>query len=262
MEELPRWFVVVAAFSMGAVLGSFSNVVVYRLPRSRSLVSPGSSCPECGAPIAWYDNIPVISFLILRGKCRKCGAPISIRYPIVELIAAASWGLVGWRFGLTAALPAYLVFVTVLVILSFIDLEHRRLPNLVLGPAAVTGIVLLLIATLVEGDWSSFRDAAFGAAIYGLPLLVIGLLFPSGMGGGDIKLAGYLGLHLGWLSLLHVVVGVMLGFILGGITGIALMASGKKGRKDPIPFGPFMALGSLISVLAGSALIRVWLGSL
>lgn len=262
MEELPRWFVIVAAFATGAVLGSFSNVVVYRLPRSRSLVSPGSSCPECGAPIAWYDNIPVISFLILRGKCRKCGAPISIRYPIVELIVAVSWGLVGWRFGLSAALPAFLVFVTALVILSFIDLEHRRLPNVVLGPAAIAGVVLLQIASVVEGDWSSLRDALIGAGIYGLPLLVIGLLFPSGMGGGDIKLAAYLGIHLGWLSLLHVVVGAMLGFILGGITGIALMVSGKKSRKDPIPFGPFMALGAVISVLAGSTLIRVWLGSL
>jgi leader peptidase (prepilin peptidase) / N-methyltransferase len=261
MEELSRWYVVIGAFAVGAVLGSFANVVIFRQPRSRSLVSPGSSCPECGAPIAWYDNIPLISYLVLGGRCRRCGAPISPRYPAVEFVTAAWWALVGWKFGITAVLPAFLVFATTLVILSFIDLEHRRLPNIILGPAAIAGVLLLGIAAAVQGDWISLRDAFLGAIVYGAPLLVIGLLFPAGMGGGDIKLAAYLGLHLGWLSLLHVVVGMIIGFMAAGLTGIVLMASGRKGRKDVIPFGPFMALGALISVAAGSWLLHLWLGT-
>lgn len=254
------WYLVLSCFLIGSVIGSFGNVVIYRLPRGDSLVRPRSACPECGEQIAWYDNLPLISYAVLRGRCRKCGAKISPRYPVVELLMAATWALVGWRVGLRPELPAFLVFAAVLVVLSFIDLEHRRLPNRIVGPATLAGLVLLAVAALVTRDWRSFIRAIVGCLAYGLPMLLLALAFPKGMGGGDVNLAAYLGLHLGWLSLSEVLVGAMTGFFLGGLIGIVLLAAGKKGRKDPIPFGPFMALGSFISLLWGSEILSLWLG--
>lgn len=262
MDSVPagEWLLPVAAFVFGAIFGSFANVVIHRVPARSSIVRPGSSCPSCGQAIAWYDNLPLISYVLLGGRCRNCRSRIGIRYPVVELITAVAWVLLILRLGIAPELPAYLLFATVLVILSFIDLEHGRLPNRIIWPAMMAGMVLLAAASVFIGNYRPLLDAAIGAAAYGLPLLGLGLAVPAGMGGGDVNLAGYLGLHLGWFSLLHVVVGAFSGFILGGLTGIALIALRLKGRKDKIPFGPFMALGALISVLAGSNLIRAWLG--
>jgi leader peptidase (prepilin peptidase)/N-methyltransferase len=254
------WYLVAACFLMGSAFGSFGNVVIHRLPRGLSLVRPRSACPECGAQILWYDNLPLVSFAVLRGRCRNCRARISRRFPVVVLLMASLWALVGWRIGLRPELPAFLAFTTVIVVLSFIDLEHRRLPNRIVGPATLAGLILLLIAAAVSGDWRSLVNAVVGAVAYGVPMLLLALAFPSGMGGGDVNLAAYLGLHLGWFSLLHVLVGAMSGFFLGGFVGIALLAARKKGRKDPIPFGPFMALGGFISALWGSEILRLWLG--
>jgi leader peptidase (prepilin peptidase)/N-methyltransferase len=173
---------------------------------------------------------------------------------------ASAWALVAWRLGLRPELLALLAFTSVIVVLSFIDLEHRRLPNRIVGPATLLGLALLLIAAAVSGEWNSLLTSILGALAYGVPMLLLALAFPSGMGGGDVNLAAYLGLHLGWFSLLHVLVGAMSGFFLGGAIGIALLAARKKGRKDPIPFGPFMALGGFISVLWGSEILRLWLG--
>lgn len=254
------WLLPAASFVLGAVFGSFANVVIYRVPAGLSIVRPGSNCPACNRPIPWYDNLPLLSYLVLRGRCRNCESRISIRYPIVEAVTAISWVLVVRRFGLEAELAAYLLFATVLVILSFIDLEHGRLPTRIIGPSMFAGVILLAAASLSKQDYKSLLDAALGSAAYGLPLLALALAVPRGMGGGDVNLAGYLGLHLGWLSLLHVVVGAFSGFVLAGFTGIALIVSRVKGRKDKIPFGPFMALGAFVAVLAGKSLIRIWLG--
>lgn len=168
------------------------------------------------------------------------------------------WALTALVVGLRPELPAFLAFVTVLVMLGAIDLEHRRLPNRILGPASIVAGVLLLAAAPFSG-WTPLLMALAGAAAYGGPMLLLGLAFPAGMGGGDIKLAGYIGLHLGWLGLLHVLVGAMAGFIVGGVVGVALLVAGRKGRKDPVPFGPAMAVGALVALFAGEVILRFWL---
>lgn len=256
---LPGWYFPVALFVLGTVVGSFANVVIYRLPKGISL-GGRSACPTCGNPIAWYDNIPLVSYLYLRGRCRACKSRIGMRYPLVELAVGSLWLVLFWRLGFGSVLPAFLAFATTLVILSAIDFEHHRLPNKILFPGALVAIVLLTIAAAVQGDWQRLLDSALGALGYGAPILAIGLAFPAGMGGGDIKLAAYLGLHLGWFGLWHVLVGALLGILLGGLSGSALLLFGIKGRKDPIPFGPFMAVGAIVSVLAGARILDFWLG--
>lgn len=246
------------ALFTGLAFGSFANVVVHRVPRSESIVAPGSACPSCGTPLAWYDNIPLLSFLVLKGRCRHCRATISVRYPLIEGLVGVLWGLTALVVGLRPELPAFLAFVTVLVMLGAIDLEHRRLPNRILGAASIVAGVLLLAAAPFSG-WTPLLMALAGAAAYGGPMLLLGLAFPAGMGGGDIKLAGYIGLHLGWLGLLHVLVGAMAGFIVGGVVGVALLVAGRKGRKDPVPFGPAMAVGALVALFAGEVILPFWL---
>lgn len=246
--------------AFGLVFGSFANVVVYRVPRGFSVVSPGSLCPGCEAPIAWYDNIPLLSYAVLRARCRNCGAPISVRYPLVELTTGLVWMLMVWRIGVHPELPAFLAFGTALVILSAIDIEHHRLPNKVLGPAAIVGVVTLVGGALIGHHWGNLERAGLGAVFYGLPLLVLGLAAPSAMGGGDVKFAPYLGAHLGWLGLRVVLAGGLLGLVAGGLGGVAALLIGGKGMKDPIPFGPFMALGALLAILVGTSVLRVYLG--
>ncbi len=258
---VPSWYVALVALSLGLALGSFANVVVYRVPRSKSIFSPSRSyCPSCGTSIGWYDNIPLFSYIWLRGRCRSCAEPISWQYPIVELATGVLWVLLTLRFGLVTALPAFLALGTTLVVLSVIDFEHRRLPNKILGPSAVLALGLFVLSAALSDDWGRLLFGFMGSVVYGLPLFLIALAVPKGMGGGDIKLGAYLGLHLGWLGLAHVAVGAILGFFTGAVAGVALIAAGKKGRKDPIPFGPFMALGALIAVLFGDPIVRAWLG--
>jgi leader peptidase (prepilin peptidase)/N-methyltransferase len=249
------------AFVFGVAFGSFANVVVFRVPRGFSVVSPGSLCPGCEQPIAWYDNIPLASYLVLRAKCRNCGVRISVRYLVVELLTGLVWAAMVWRIGLHPELPAYLAFATALVILSAIDVEHHRLPNKVLGPAAIVGAVLFLGAAAISGRWVDLEHAALGALFYGLPMLFIGLAAPSAMGGGDVKFAPYLGFHLGWLGLRLVLAGGLLGLVAGGLGGAAALLVGGKGMKDPIPFGPFMALGALVAILLGHSILSVYVGA-
>ena len=253
------WYPLFVAFLFGLSVGSFGNVVAYRVPRGLSIVKPRSACPNCGVEIAWHDNIPLVSYLWLRGRCRNCGEQISWRYPMLEFATGVLWVLLTLRFGLVAELPAFLVMGTAVVILSAIDFEHRRLPNKILGPAAIVGLSLLTFAGFT-GDWERFLFGLVGGLAYALPLFLIAVAVPKGMGGGDIKLAAYLGLHLGWLGLAYVGVGATLGFFFGAVAGVALIVAGKKGRKDPIPFGPFMALGALVAVFFGEPIVRAWLG--
>lgn len=256
---LPDWYLAVTAFVLGTVVGSFANVVIYRLPRGMSL-GGRSACPHCGNQIAWYDNIPLLSYIFLRGRCRVCKSRISLRYPLVELAVGVLWLAMLWRLGFRPALPAFLVFAATLVILSAIDLEHHRLPNKILLPGGIAGLVLLTVAAAFGSNWERLLGSGIGALAYGIPILAIALAFPAGMGGGDIKLAAYLGLHLGGFSLWHVLVGALVGIMLGGLSGTTLLVIGIKGRKDPIPFGPFMATGTIVSVLAGSQILDFWLG--
>lgn len=247
-------------FSFGAVFGSFANVVIHRLPRGESVVNPGSHCPNCGRSIAWFENIPVLSYAALRGRCKGCSLSISIRYPTVEALTGAACVVVALRIGLKPELPAFLTFVITLIILSAIDLEHRRIPNKVLGPASAAGAALLGVAAAVSGSPGSLAQVGLGAFAYGVPMLLIALVVPRGMGMGDVKLAAYLGGHLGWFSLLHVLVGAFLGFFLGSFVGVVLIALRRKTRKDGIPFGPSMAAGAVGALLLGTPIIGLWLG--
>lgn len=247
-------------FAAGLAAGSFANVVIYRVPAGESVVRPKSHCPHCGHDLAWHENIPVISYLWLRGRCSNCRKRISVRYPLVEALVGIAWLAMWLRVGFAAELPAFLVMVTVLIILATIDLEHRRIPNEILGPASIVAVLALAAAAMASGDPASLKDPAIGIFAYGLPLLGLAIAVPAGMGMGDVKLAGYLGWHLGWFSLLHVAVGAFTGFLLGAAAGLLLMAVGKKSRKSTIPFGPAMASGTLVAVLWGKALVAVWSG--
>lgn len=223
-------------------------------------MSPGSHCPNCGRSIAWFENIPVLSYVALRGRCKGCSLPISVRYPLVEALAGAACVVVALRIGLKPELPAFLMFMITLIILSAIDLEHRRIPNKVLGPASAAGAALLGVAAVVSGSPGSLARVGLGAVAYGVPMLLIAFVVPRGMGMGDVKLAAYLGGYLGWFSLLHVLVGAFLGFFLGSFIGVVLIALGRKTRKDGIPFGPSMAAGAVGALLLGTPIIRLWLG--
>src|SRR5581483_2228986 len=248
-------FLLVACGLVGLAVGSFLNVVIYRVPHKESVVKPRSRCPGCGTQLAERDNIPVLSWLLLRGKCRTCGEPISVRYPLVELLTGVLFVTAGLRFGYDWVLPAYLVFFASLVAITFIDLEHYIIPNRVLYPRLVIAIPLLVLAAGVQDQWDNLERALIGAALAWAFFLILHLISPRGMGFGDVRLSFLLGLFLGWLDLRHVFLGVFFGFLLGSIVGIALMALRRRGRKDHIPFGPFLAAGAVIAVLFGSTIL-------
>ena len=240
---------------VGLLVGSFLNVVIARVPAGESVVQPRSRCPRCGAEIGARDNIPVLSWLLLRGRCRNCAEPISIRYPVVELAHAALWVVMLWRFGWSWELPAYLYFASVGLALAVIDLDTKRLPNPLTLPSYVVIGALLLLPAVADGQWAAYLTAWLGAlALFGFYFL-LAVVYPSGMGFGDVKLAGVLGLVLGWLGWSILLVGGFLGFLLGAVVGGALMAVRKAGRKSKIPFGPFMLAGATLAILWGG---QVW----
>lgn len=245
---------------LGLVIGSFLNVVIYRVPRKESLVRPRSRCPGCETQLAERDNVPVISWLLLRGRCRACGEPISVRYPLVELATATLFVAAALRFGSSWALPGFLLFFSSLLAISVIDLDLYIIPNRIVYPTLMAGGVLLILAAVLEPDLRGLRDAGLGALIAWGSLFVIHVISPAGMGFGDVRLSAVIGLFLGWLSLAHVLLGLFLGFLLASVVGIALILAGRRGRKDRVPFGPFLAGGAVIAVLAGDPLLRLYLG--
>jgi len=249
-------FVALACGLLGLAVGSFLNVVIWRVPRKESVVTPRSMCPACGAPIRAVDNIPVLSWIVLRGKCRDCGAAIAVRYPLVELSCGALFAGVGARFSDSlAALPVYLVFAAALLALSVIDLEYYRLPNRIVYPLAIAMPVLLVIPAVADGDFSSLgRALAAGFAAFA-GLFLLHLISPRGMGLGDVKLAFPLGVALGWLGWGHVAFGLLLGFLYGSVLAIALVAFRLRSRRDAVPFGPFLAAGAMTMVLWGWPII-------
>ena len=255
-------FLIAGCVLLGLLIGSFLNVVIWRVPRGESVVSPPSACPECGHEIRWYDNIPVISWLVLSGKCRDCGASISGRYPLVELGTGLVFGYMAWIFGYSWELPAFLYLAAISVALGLIDLDVKRLPNVIVLPSYLVAGALLLLPAVVTPAWDSYLNAWLGAvALFGFYFL-LAFIYPAGMGFGDVKLAGVLGLYLGWLGWGTVIVGGFLGFLLGAVVGVAMMLGRRAGRKTMIPFGPFMLVGALIAIGAGDAVTDWYVGLL
>jgi leader peptidase (prepilin peptidase) / N-methyltransferase len=241
---------VVAAGLFGALIGSFLNVVAHRVPLGESLVSPGSRCPECGAPVKAYDNVPVVSWLLLRGRCRNCGAPISPRYPLVELATALAFAAVVAVRGFDDDLVLELPFVAALIALAAIDYDHKLLPNKIVYPLAAYGV----IATLLVDQDDLVENLVAGAGAFAFLLLAV-LAYPRGMGMGDVKLAGAMGLFLG----LSIVPALLVAFLSGTVVGVVILArEGAAGRKKAVPFGVFLALGGIAGVLAGPELIQVY----
>ena len=250
---------------LGLVVGSFLNVVIHRAPTGASVVRPRSACPGCGTEIRARDNVPVVSWLVLRGRCRDCQAPISGRYPAVELgtglLFAATFLLLEGR-GLESAVPAYLYLAGISVALAAIDLDTHRLPNAIVLPSYPVLAALLVVATAIEGDWWSLARAGIGGAALWFFYFLVMIAKPGGMGFGDVKLAGLLGGALAWLGRGSLAVGAFGAFLVGGLFAVGLLARGRAGRKSKIPFGPWMILGAWLGIFAGEPLWRAYLGIL
>lgn len=243
-----------AAFGglVGLIVGSFLNVVAYRLPRRESLVSPGSHCPNCGVAVKPYDNVPVLGWLLLRGRCRACHAKISARYPLVEALTAALAIAVVLVKHSPHDIALGLVLVAVLVPVALIDLDHHLIPNRIMAPAAFAAVAIGLIT-----DPAGVPQQLIWGAGAGAFLLVFALAYPRGMGMGDVKLAAVLGLFLGRSVAVALLVGVFAGAILGGM--IIARVGVARGRKTAVPFGPFLALGAVVALLAGPAIVHWYL---
>jgi leader peptidase (prepilin peptidase)/N-methyltransferase len=266
-------FIAALAGIFGLLVGSFLNVVIYRVPIAKSVVHPPSACPNCGHGIAAYDNVPVLSWLALRGKCRNCSTPISARYPLVELGTGLFFFVVALPLagqfsyaqptveviasGLT--LVAFLYLAAISVALAFIDLEHHRLPDAIVLPSYLVGIILLGTAAILTADYSALIRAGIGLAAMAVAYFLLAFLWKGSMGLGDVKLAGVLGLFLGWSGWGSLLVGAFGAFILGGIFGLVLILLRKTTRKSGIPFGPWMVLGAWIGILFGN---QLWTGYL
>lgn len=247
----------VLAGLLGLLVGSFLNVVIWRVPRGESVVRPRSACPACGEPIQARDNVPVVSWLLLGGRARCCGARIAVRYPMVEATTAVAFAAVAVWLGLPWALPAFLYLAAISIALALIDVDVHRLPDVIVLPSYLVGAALLGLASLAEHDPGALVRAGLGAlAMLALYFLLV-LIYPAGMGLGDVKLAGVLGMYLGWLGWGPLVVGAFLGFGLGGLVGGGLMLAGRAGRKTMIPFGPFMLAGAWVGALTAAA-ISAW----
>ncbi len=243
---------VIVAGLFGLLVGSFLNVVAARVPRGVSIVSPGSACPACGHAVRPWDNVPVVSWLVLRGRCRDCSASISARYPVVEALTGALWAGAVWRFGLTYEAAVMIVLLSGLVVLSAIDIDYRIIPNKILLPL----ILLVLAAQLVLAPdrWLEFGLAGLGAAGY---LYVAALIKPGGMGMGDVKLALLLGIGLG----ATVAVAMLIGIIVAALVGIGIvLARGAAGRKVRIPLAPFLSAGAVIAAFWGASIQSSYLG--
>ena len=241
---------IAVAAPFGLIIGSFLNVVAYRLPRGESLVSPPSHCPGCDTAIRPWDNLPVVSWLLLRGRCRHCSTRISARYPLTELITGLVFGAVVLAHGLRDDLVVELPFAAMLIAVAGIDLEHRIVPNKILLPMAVWGVA----ASAVVRPHALPELLIAGAAAFTF-LLVTALIYPAGMGMGDVKLAGVMGLYLG----ASVAPALLIAFLSGSLVGVAIMVRhGAKGRKKGVPFAPFLAFGGVVGLLVGAQLVHLY----
>ncbi|MCH8029570.1 MAG: prepilin peptidase [Candidatus Dadabacteria bacterium] len=269
MSDVPPFFILFA-FVLGSIIGSFLNVCIYRLPRKQSIILPPSHCTTCNIPIRFYDNVPILSYLLLRGRCRSCGAGFSPRYAIIEALTGCVFALTVYEFGLSVETLLYLILLPSLIVITFIDLEHWIIPNVITYPGIALGLILALLRT----DWGELRilvgeigimntlyvveqfpalNSILGIMIGGGVLLLIGLMYEvirkrEGMGMGDVKLLAMVGAFLGVTSLLFI---VLLSSLLGTLVGAALMINKQSGMKRAIPFGPFLSFAAALYCFTG-----------
>jgi len=248
---------VVLIFILGLIVGSFSNVCIYRIPRNESIIYPASHCPKCRSNISLKDNIPLLSFILLKGRCRNCKRKISIQYPIVELLTGLIYLIIYLIYGLSIQSLIYIILSSALIIIAFIDLNQQIVPDVISLPGIVIGFIISFFVPYI-----SFINSALGVVVGGGIILVIGIagsvIFKKeAMGGGDVKLAAMIGAFLGWR---YIIISLFLGFFLGALAGIILILSKIKSREDVVPFGPFIVLGSFITLLWGEKILIWYLG--
>lgn len=243
-------------FVLGAVVGSFLNVCIWRIPEGMSIIAPASHCPSCGHPIRFYDNIPLVSYLILRGRCRACGTRISLRYPFVEVLTAVMALLVYWKFGLTLKFLAAFIFVSALILITFIDIDHQIIPDVITLPGIPICFCMAIFIMKL-----SFMEALLGVLIGGGSLYLIALIYElvtkrEGMGGGDIKLLALLGAFLGWKSLLFI---LLVSSLVGAVFGISVMMIKGSDMKYVVPFGPFLSFAAVAYLFVGEYAVNLLL---
>ena len=249
---MPLYLIEIFIFILGLCIGSFLNVCIYRLPASQSIAHPGSRCPKCGTSIAFYDNIPVISYLWLKGHCRYCRVKIPMRYPIVELLGGLFALSTFLKFGLTLQSLVYFAFIACLLVVTFIDLDHRIIPDIITLP----GIPIFFAASFAVTS-VAFKDALLGILIGGGSLFFVAWTYSlitkkEGMGGGDIKLLAMMGALMGWQGVLFT---IFVSSLVGTLSGLAVMVQSRKGMKLAVPFGPFLAIGGITYIFFGTQLI-------
>jgi leader peptidase (prepilin peptidase) / N-methyltransferase len=257
---IPIYLVDISIVLLGSIIGSFLNVCIYRLPREKSIVRPPSSCPSCEKPIHFYDNIPIISYLLLKGKCRQCGAHISIRYPLVEFVTAFLFFMLFKKYGLSFELIIHMFFVSLLITLSFIDFDFKIIPDIL----SIGGLIVGFVLSFFRKPFFFYQDALLGIFLGGGLLFAIAYGYEllrkrEGMGGGDIKLLGMIGAFCG---IKGVIFALMAGSLLGILVGIPMMMIKGEDTKYAIPFGPFLSLGALIFLFFGDIIIYVFLNIL
>ena len=248
---------IVSLTLLGLIVGSFSNVCIYRIPRNESIVYPASHCPKCRTTIRPFDNIPLLSYILLKGRCRNCKSKISIQYPVVEFLSGFIYLIVYLIYGLSIQTLIYIILSSALIIIAFIDLNEQIIPDVISLPGIVIGFILSFFVPYI-----SFLNSALGVVVGGGIILIIGLggsaiYKKEAMGGGDVKLAAMIGAFLGWR---YIIISLFLGFFLGALIGIILIMTKIKKREDVIPFGPFIILGSFITLLCGEKIITWYLG--
>ncbi|MDD6373780.1 MAG: prepilin peptidase [Bifidobacteriaceae bacterium] len=254
----------IVAFIVGCILGSFLGVVIWRVPNHISIVNPKRSfCPNCNAQIAWYDNIPLLSYAVLRGKCRHCKEPISVRYPIMEALTGCAMAAVVagalWQIYPAWLLPNMLYLAAISIVVAYIDIDHHLILNVIVYPSYLVSLALLVLASAMMGNWEALKRGLICALILFVFYFVLSLIWPGGMGDGDIKLAFLLGMTLGWLGWKQFIVGAFMAFFVGGLVVLIQLTRKKVSVHGGIPFGPSMVVGTWIGIFAGQVIADLYL---
>jgi leader peptidase (prepilin peptidase)/N-methyltransferase len=253
------WITLLFSFVLGTIIGSFLNVCIYRIPQGKSIVTPSSHCPRCKTPIRFYDNIPLVSFLILRGRCRKCHNPVSLRYPVVEFLMGLFSLILLLRYGISALYVIYFVFFSALTLISFIDLSHRIIPDVISLPGIVIGVIISWLHPQMSIIKSLIGLLVGGGSLYLVAVVYELVTKKEGMGGGDVKLLAMIGAFIGWKGVLFT---ILCSSLIGSIVGVTMMLITSADGKYAVPFGPFLSLGAILYVLWGEALIAWYLAFL